>query len=386
MLRNVIFLTGIRSEYDILVPVIAEVDKAEGLRAGIIVTGAHLSRKFGYSVSQIEEDGFKIVSRIDSLEDSDSLVGRVEGAARQLPELARVLEREQATFLVVMGDREESITGALAAAYMKVPVVHIGGGDHATDGNVDNLIRHAVTKLSHLHMTASERSSQRVRALGEEPWRVHTVGASGLDRLLATPQLSRSELMSRLWVDWSDDYIVVLYHPMLWDFDDAGAHVKTILDAVNDTGLKSIIMFPNSDPGSHSVIEAIKEHVQNTPGTKAFAYLPRILFVNLLRQARALVGNSSAGIIEAPSLKLSVVNIGPRQVGREHGDNVIFVDYDPGRIRAAVSEAVSSQTFRARVVNGPNPYGDGTASSKIAAILRQTVLGKGLLIKEFVDK
>lgn len=381
--RTIHFLTGIRSEYDIFAPVIDAVEATPGLEAGVIVTGAHLCEEHGLSVRQIEADGRRIVARIDSLLKSDGLGGRVKGAALQLAGLADSFARERPDFLMVMGDREETITGATAAVYHHIPVVHLGGGDHAADGNVDNLIRHAVTKLSHLHMAASRRSAQRVLDLGEAPWRVHFVGGSGIDRLVRTPQLSRRETLRRLGVDWGDEpYILLIFHPTITDFAEARGNMDMILAALERTGAPILIMFPNSDPGNRAVIEAIKDFTARTPRARAFAYLEREVFVNAMRHARAMAGNSSAGLLEAPTLRLPVVNIGPRQRGREHGANVIFVDYDAGEIDAALARCLHDEAFRAEATSGENPYGDGAAGEKIAAALATVEMGEKLMNKE----
>ena len=224
--KKIHILTGIRSEYDILAPVIEAINDTPGLEAGVIVTGAHLGARHGYSVRQIEADGFNIVARIDSLLASDGLAGRVKGVGLQLAGLTDLFAMNRPDMLVVMGDREEPMAGAIAASYHHIPIVHIGGGDHAEDGNVDNPIRHAVSKLAHLHMATTALSGKRLLALGEEAWRVNVVGASGLDRLLSTPQMSRSELDVALGAGWEGaPYIVLLYHPTITDFEEASGQI-----------------------------------------------------------------------------------------------------------------------------------------------------------------
>jgi GDP/UDP-N,N'-diacetylbacillosamine 2-epimerase (hydrolysing) len=384
--RLVHFLTGIRSEYDILAPIIEAVSAKAGLEAGVIVTGAHLSEDYGLSVRQIEADGHRIVARIDSLLRSDGLGGRVKGAALQLAGLTDLFARETPDFLVVMGDREETITGGTAAVYHRIPLVHVGGGDHATDGNVDNLIRHAVTKLAHLHMAASERSARRILSLGEASWRVHQTGAPGLDRLVATPAISREETLRRLNVDWGEEpYIVVIFHPTITDFSEARANADLLLSSLEAIGQPILLIHPNSDPGNRAIVDAMADLTARYPRARSFRYLERELFVNAMRHAAALVGNSSAGILEAPTLKLPVVNVGVRQRGREHGDNVIFVDFDRQMIEEAVRTCVFDESFRARVRNGRNPYGDGTAGQQIAAILADVPIDSRLMQKDFPE-
>jgi UDP-hydrolysing UDP-N-acetyl-D-glucosamine 2-epimerase len=385
MTRSVHFLTGIRSEYDILAPVIGAVNDTNGLDASVIVTGGHLSTRLGNSVSQIEADGFRIAARIDSLLASDGLSGRVKGAALQMAGMTDLFTQERPDFLVVMGDREESMTGALVGLYHHIPVVHIGGGDHAEDGNVDNPIRHAVSKLAHLHMATTALSGQRLRALGEEDWRINIVGASGLDRLVSTPHMARADVDIALELDWNGaPYIVFLYHPTITDFDAARAHMATISHVLENSGLNVVALMPNTDPGNEAVVAELTALAARSTRVRLFTFLERQVFVNMLRHAQAMVGNSSAGILEAPTLGLPTVNIGMRQRGREHADNVIFTDYDPSEISAALTKATSDAAFRAKVAKGETPYGNGTTSQHIARILHQTDINARLMHKRFI--
>ncbi|SPH16890.1 UDP-N,N'-diacetylbacillosamine 2-epimerase (hydrolyzing) [Defluviimonas aquaemixtae] len=385
MTKRIVFLTGIRSEYDILAPVIGAVQNRDGLEAGIIVTGAHLTARHGHSVRQIEADGYPIVAQIESLLTSDSLSGRVKGAALQLIGMSDLFARARPDFLVVMGDREESITGAMAALYHHIPVVHIGGGDHAEDGNVDNPVRHAVSKLAHLHMATTRLSGQRLRALGEEDWRIHVVGASGLDRLTSTPNLAREQLDAALMSGWDGaDYAVLLYHPTITDFSAARAHMASICGVLEESGLRIAAMAPNTDPGSDAVAAELHAFAARCDRVRLFSFLEREVFVNLLRHARVMVGNSSSGIVEAPTLGLPVVNIGLRQRGREHASNVIFTDYGTEDIGNALRRAAFDEAFRAEVARCETPYGDGRTSDRIADILARTEIDARLMHKRFV--
>jgi UDP-hydrolysing UDP-N-acetyl-D-glucosamine 2-epimerase len=383
--KKVHILSGIRSEYDILSPVIGAISETPGLEPGVIVTGAHLSARHNYSVRQIEADGFPIVARIDSLLASDGLTGRVKGAALQLAGLADHFATNRPDMLIVMGDREEPMTGALAASYHHIPVVHIGGGDHAEDGNVDNPIRHAVSKLAHLHMVTTELSGQRLRALGEEDWRINVVGASGLDRLMAVEQMDRAELDAALGVDWAGaPYVVLLYHPTITDYEAAATHIANITLALEATGLRVAAMVPNTDPGSDGVLAGLHDFAARCDRVRLFTFIERKVFVNLLRHARAMVGNSSAGVIEAPTLGLPAVNIGQRQRGREHADNIIFTGYELDEIAVALQRATLDPEFRATAALMRSPYGDGKTSRRIADILARTSLDARLLHKNFI--
>ncbi|HET6403740.1 MAG TPA: UDP-N-acetylglucosamine 2-epimerase [Candidatus Thermoplasmatota archaeon] len=382
MPSKILFTTGIRSEYDILQPVIAAC-AARGLDPGVIVTGAHLSARFGGTVGEIERDGVRIVARIESLLDSDSKGARVRGAGIQLASLVETFERERPDWVVAPMDREEAITVALAGAYLRIPVAHIGGGDIASDGNVDNAVRHAVTKLAHLHLVTTPRSAERVERMGEDAWRVHVVGAPGLDRLVRTPPLEATEIRARLGSAVADgDFALVIQHPILTNADGAGAEMRATLEGVLATGLPLVVIHPNSDAGREPVVREIERARREHPSlVHDFRNLPREVFVTLLRRARVMVGNSSAGIIEAPLFGLPVVNTGPRQRGREAAENVEFVNNDAREIQAAVERAAFDDGYRARVAKCSNPYGDGRAGERIAHILAATPIDERLLNK-----
>jgi UDP-hydrolysing UDP-N-acetyl-D-glucosamine 2-epimerase len=364
------FVTGSRAEYDILYPVIQAVSKTNTLRPELVVTGSHLAPVFGLTVKEVEADGFPVVAKIDNLLASDSDAARAKSAAIQLQGLVDIVAHRRPDFLVVVGDREEAVTVALTGGYLDVPVVHIAGGDTADDFNIDNSIRHAVTKLAHLHMTASAGSADRVARLGEETWRVHQVGAPGLDRLVEEPAIDLSCIWKMMNVaPVEGPFLIVIQHPLLPEMDDAERQMKATLDAVVATDLPVFISSPNSDPGNHAMSRLLSEYSSKYAQLTAYKNLSRAVFVNLMRNASALVGNSSCGIIEAPLLKLPVVNVGSRQVGREHGGNVEFVDYDTPAITTALMRAVFDESYRAKVEKAENPYGDGTAGQKICDVL-----------------
>ena len=381
-MRHVLFVTGSRAEYDILRSVIGAVDTTDGLRASVVVTGAHLAPMYGHTVDLIESDGVDIAGRLETLLNADTPSGRVKSAAIQLSGLADLLVGLRPDFVVAPMDREEAITTALAGAYVGIPVVHIGGGDTAEDGNIDNSVRDAVTKLSHLHMVTTERSAERVRGLGEAPWRVHVVGAPGLDRFVAEPPLDDRTLWAELGHEPAGPFAVLIQHPIITSAEQSGQLMGTTLQALLELGRPVLVGYPNSDAGSQQSIAVIDRYVAHHPDVfYGYRNVSRQVFVNLLRRARVLVGNSSAGIIEAPLLGLPVVNIGPRQVGREHSGNVLFVDHDAASIAAAVRRAMDDEAFRASVAAGDSVYGDGTAGRRIASILRDQPIDARLLWK-----
>lgn len=382
MKKTILAVTGIRSEYDIMSSVFRAIQAHPDLDLEVAVTGAHLSDAYGHTVDEIRADGFVVADEIESLINGDRASARVKGLAVQLQGLVQTVARKRPDMLLVLGDREESMTTALAGAYMNIPVVHLCGGDRVV-GNVDDQVRHAVTKLAHLHFTTNQESAERVLRLGEQPFRVHNVGNPGLDRLLEVPQLSSDELSRRLGFTISDEepILVVIQHVISTEIDDAYQQMKRTLEAVVDLDIKTVMSYPNTDAGGQQMIRAIREF-ESFPNLYTAKNIPRLEFVNLLRRASCLLGNSSAGIMEAPLLKLPVVNVGNRQKGRLHAENVTFVPHDKDAIIGAVKRAVFDSKYRESVAKCSNPYGDGRSSRRIADILAKTDVDEALLIKD----
>jgi len=380
--RVVLSITGIRSEYDILSSVFRAIDKHPGLSLKVVVTGAHLSESFGYTIKEIEKDGFDIVDRIESLLSGNSESLRVKGLGIQLQGLVQTVLRTQPDFLLVLGDREESITAALVSTYMNIPLVHIAGGDRVI-GNADDQIRHAVTKLAHIHLTTNKESKARVLSLGEQEFRVHDVGNPGLDRLMEVEKLSLSQVSRNInfQILENDPYLILIQHALSSEVASAYNQMKTTLEAIKSMGLKTIISFPNSDAGGVEIIRAISEY-ESLPFIYVARNIPRVDFVNLLRNAACLVGNSSSGILEAPMLKLPAVNVGNRQIGRLHAENVQFVSHDKDEIIGAIQKAVFDKSYISSVNGCSNPYGDGNSSERIAEIIANTIIDDKLLIKD----
>jgi len=380
--RKIAAITGIRSEYDIISSVLQKIEEDPRLQLEVIVTGAHLSDTYGHTIDEIKDDGFKIADTIESLINGDSNSSRLKGLAVQLSGLTQSITRINPDFLLVLGDREEAMTTALTGAYMNIPVAHIAGGDRVI-GNVDDQIRHAVTKLAHLHFTTNQESYERILKLGEQPFRVFNFGNPGLDRLLAIPYLTSRELSDRLGFGISEDepLILLIQHIISTETDDAYEQMKTTLEAVAALKVKTIISYPNSDAGSQKIIKALREY-QHLPFIHMEKNIPRLVFVNIMRKAGCILGNSSAGILEAPLLKLPVINVGNRQKGRLHAENVQFVPHEVEAITAAVKKALFNKDYRKTVADCLNPYGDGTSAEKIVDVLASIPIDTQLLIKD----
>lgn len=382
MKRIILGVTGIRSEYDIMSSVFRAIDNSLSLDLKLVVTGAHLSDAYGHTIDEIRSDGFEVIDEIQNLLNGDKDLFRVKGLAIQLQGLVQTVARVRPDVLLVLGDREESMTTALVGAYMNIPVAHICGGDRVV-GNVDDQVRHAVTKLAHLHFVTNSESAQRILRLGEQDFRIFNVGNPGLDRLVDVPELNWEELSLSLGFEIAErePFLLLIQHVISTEIDHAYDQMRVTLDAVKDLGLPTILSYPNSDAGGQRMIQAILEY-KSLPNLHIAKNIPRLEFVNLMRRASCLLGNSSAGIMEAPLLKLPVVNVGNRQKGRLHAENVKFVPHEKKQILEAVENAVYNRQYREEVRNCSNPYGDGQSSKRIAEILANLKIDDKLIIKD----
>jgi GDP/UDP-N,N'-diacetylbacillosamine 2-epimerase (hydrolysing) len=357
-------------------------DSRDDLDLELIVTGAHLSHTFGHTVDEIEADGFRIADQLPSLIESHSLGARVSGLGTQLITMVKVVDRARPDFLLVLGYREESMSTAIVGAYMNGPVAHIAGGDRV-DGNVDDQVRHAVIKLAHLHFVTNEESAARVRRLGEQEFRIFNYGNPGLDRLAADAPMDKAELVRsfRFSIKEDDALVLVIQHVISTESEQGYDQMVETLEAVRILGLRTVLSLPNSDAGSGGVIRAIDKY-RGLPNLAVFNNIPRPQFISLMKHASCMLGNSSAGIMEAPLLKLPVINVGNHQKGRLHAENIQFVPHDRKQIIEAVERAVFDQDYRQQVARCDNPYGDGTASRRIAETLATIDINDEFLIKD----
>lgn len=351
--------------------------------AQLAVCGTHHVSRFGHTIDEIEKDEFEIIGRIDNLMASDAPIARAKSMANELAGLCDVIMQNRPEFIVILGDREDCLAAASLGVYAQIPVVHLGGGDAADDGNSDNPVRDAVTKLSHLHLATSHKSRDRLIRMGEEPWRCHVVGATGLDRLRQTPLVEPDDLWPRIGVDSPDgQYAVVIQHALLPEHCRAAAQMTETLEAMHSVGIPTFVSRPNSDPGSSSMHDVIYKYASQHRWIQMVKHLPREEFVNLLRHASVLVGNSSAGILEAPYLNLPTVNVGCRQVGREHAENVVFVNHDRVEIEQAVLASLREPERLEAVRTCSNPYGDGHAAERCVEVIRNLSSNRAKLVNK----
>jgi len=379
--RRVLGITAIRSEYFLQKSIFSAIMDHPQLELSLIVTGAHLSPLHEHTVRDVEADGFPILARIESLLYSNHDAARLKGAATQLQVLAHVVDQYRPDWLLVPADREESITLALCGTYMRIATAHYAAGDRVV-GNADDMMRHAVSRLSHLLLTTHEDARQRLIKTGEQEWRVHNVGHAGLDRIRATPDMSVPDLAASLGVSQlAGRYAVVVQHPLSSELTAAGDQMKETLRGALECGLQLFVSYPNSDPGSKEIIDVIEEY-RAYPGVHIFKNIPDREFVNLLRRASVLLGNSSLGLLEAPYLKLPVVNIGNRQAARHHSTNVFFVSATRDDISKQIRAILDDEETKRMVRNCDNPFGDGSTGKRVADLLARVDFDEKFLNKD----
>jgi GDP/UDP-N,N'-diacetylbacillosamine 2-epimerase (hydrolysing) len=379
--RRLIFVTGTRAEYEIMAPVI-RASMAAGLDSAVIAGAGHRSPLHGDGLALIRADGVAIAAEIDSLLPSDSWESRAQSFSRFFDGVCRALAGARPDLLVVAGDREEALAGALAGNFLQIPVAHLFGGDRCLASDVDEVFRPAISKLAHLHLTATDGHRERLLRMGERPDCVWTIGATSLDRLADEPVMTRDALAEDLGDDVRLPYFVLLQHPapMVNDVDTA-AEMATVLQGVLAPGHAVFCGYPNFDPGNAAMRRVLDVAAVRTPSLHVFSTLPRRQFVNLLRHCVAFVGNSSSIVIETGFLHIAGILVGRRQELREAGANVLRVPIDAASIAAACRKAHDDPDFRAVVARCSSPYGDGKSAARAAAILAEVKLGRDLLMK-----
>lgn len=373
-----------RSDYGIYLPILKRIQNDNDLRLQLFAGGMHLRPEHGMTIKTIEADGFNVVEQIDMLTGSDTPQDIAASIGRGVIGFANAFNRFPPDILVVLGDRFEMYSAALAALPFNIPVAHIHGGE-LTQGAIDDSLRHSMTKLSHLHFVATERYAKRVIQLGEEPWRVVVSGAPGLDHLDTITYQELNVLESRFGIDLSKPSLLVTFHPVTLEYEQVEAQIDAVLGAIQKSEHTVLFTSPNADSGGSIVLNKIRKYVETHPNSQLVDNLGTETYFSLMRCVTAMVGNSSSGIIEAPSFKLPVVNIGTRQDGRLRADNIIDVDCNEDAILGGIKKAVGP-SFGKQIGDMVNPYKQhGSASEIIADHLKNIPLDQKLRVKSFYD-
>ena len=375
--RKIAIIAGSRGEYGYFRPVIAEIKNRPNLDYGIIACNMHPLSTFGSSIDEIKSDNLNIEHVLHNTIDGYSHITMTKSLGVFLLQLPELLKQMGADMILLAGDRGEQLIGAIAGAHMYIPVAHIQAGE--VSGNIDGVTRHAITKFSHLHFASNKDAADRVLKMGEEPNRVHQVGAPMLDELVTGYWSTPEEVYQKFGLKKNEPVMIFMYHSVTEEVQYLEEHMDAIMPAVTSFPHQTIVILNNSDAGSRVIRRKLIEHKK--PGMKIFPNLKRQDYAGLLNVADVIVGNSSSGLIEAPTFGLPAVNIGNRQAGRLQGENVVNVGYDTDAIRAAIRRALDP-AFRERIKGLQNPYGDGQSAKRIVDILETVEINDTLLIKK----
>ncbi|MEC5382422.1 UDP-N-acetylglucosamine 2-epimerase [Aurantimonas sp. C2-6-R+9] len=389
--RTIAIFTGNRAEYGLQYPILRAVDAHPELDYKLIVSGAHLDSQFGRTLAEIEADGFRVHAEVKIEMDAASLYATAQAIGSGVLSVSRVLAETKPDMMVVYADRFEGFAAVIAATQMNVPTAHVEGGDLTEGGALDDSVRHAMTKLAHLHFTTNEQATNRILGMGEEPWRVHTVGFPAIDLISEGRFATADDVGQRLGLDLARPVVLFTQHSVTTEFGKAAEQVSPALEAMAllaAEGVQVILTFPNNDAGGRQIIERLEAFAATKPANiQLHRSLGRNLYHGVLALARdpahrvACVGNSSSGLKETPAFGCPTVNIGSRQDGRLRGENVLDAPYDADAIVAATRRCLDDEGLRERCRTGDNPYYLGGAGEKIARILAETPTGQDLLRK-----
>ena len=383
MKRKICVVTGSRADYGLLRFVMQGIKEDADLVLQVVATGMHMSPTFGLTYREIEADGFNIDAKVETLSSSDTPVGIAESMGKGLSGCAAVFRRLQPDVILVLGDRFEIFAATAAALVGKIPVAHLHGGE-TTIGAFDEAFRHSITKMSHFHFVAAEEYRQRVIQLGEDPDNVFLVGGLGVDGVKNISLLSKDEIESSLGVKFQSKSLLVTFHPVTLEDETSEVQMKEVLSALSDLSDTTLIFtMPNADPGGLVLIKMIQEFVSQNTNSFAFTSLGQLRYLSCMAQVDAVIGNSSSGLIEAPTFKKGSINIGDRQLGRLQASSIINCQPEKNSIGEAIRRVYSSE-FQRSLVKTINPYGEGGASARIVEILRTESLA-GIVKKTFHD-
>jgi GDP/UDP-N,N'-diacetylbacillosamine 2-epimerase (hydrolysing) len=385
MKKIISILTATRAEYGLLKPIIAKLNTVDEFDVRIVATGAHLSPEFGLTYQEIEKDGFLIDEKIEILLSSDTPSSISKSMGLAMISFADYFEKLKPDLLVVLGDRYETLAVVTTAMNQRIPIVHLYGGE-TTEGAIDESIRHAITKMSYLHFTSTDEYRKRVIQLGEDPARVFNVGAIGIENILNEKLLSKKELENELNISLSKPYAVVTYHPVTLENNSSEKQIESLLEVCKEyKDLEFIFTKANADAEGRIINQYIDRYARENENIFAFTSLGMRNYLSALKYCKVVIGNSSSGIVEAPSFGIPTVNIGDRQKGRIQASSVINCEPNKESIRKALDLALSNE-FIEKAKKTVNPYGDGDTSNKVVEVIKDYLINDKInLKKKFYD-
>jgi len=369
-------MTGTRADYPRVKSVLQEICRRKNLELKLIVTGMHLVKEFGYTIKEIEKDGFRIHEKVPMYQNDDTPYGMAKAAARCSDGIADAVKRLRPDIFLLTVDRIETLATAMSVALMNIPIAHIQGGE--VTGTIDESIRHAVTKMSHIHFTATKEAAERIIKMGEDPKNVHAVGCPYIDIIKSLEFKSKKELSVIYGFNAAKPLVLFTQHPVTTEYGMGARQMMITINALRKfPELEVVALYSNADAGGRYVIKTMKEMAN-------FHIFPNITdkdYLSLMKRAEFMIGNSSAGIREAPSFHLLVINIGSRQNGRLRAGNVIDVPHSENEIVKAIKKSLYDKKFRKKLAAVQNPYGDGKSAKRIVDILENIKLSPELIQK-----
>lgn len=381
-MKRIGIMTGTRAEYGLLKPLMQEINKDNDLELYLIVSGMHLSPEFGMTYKEIEEDGFQINAKVEMLLSSDSPVGISKSIGLGIIGFADEFQRADLDMLILLGDRYEALSAAICAMVMRIPIAHLHGGE-LTEGAIDEGIRHSITKMSYLHFTSTEEYRRRVIQLGENPERVFCVGAIGVENIKKINLMTKEELERSIHFEIDENTVIVTYHPVTLENNTVEEQFLNLLEVLDrNPKIRMIFTKANADTNGRIVNELIDKYAaQNSERACAFMSLGQKRYLSALKYCRIVIGNSSSGIIEAPSFGKPIINIGDRQKGRICADSVINCGYTQQEIQQAMETALTKE-FENKASNCRNPYEKENTAANIISVIKDYLLNDKIKLKK----
>ena len=372
-MRKICYISGTRADFGLMKLTLQAIEEDEELILEVIVTGMHLLGEYGKTYKEIFDAGFNVIDtvKVDLSGESGSQMSIAIG--EQIIRITKIFEKSKPDLVLLIGDRGEMLAGAVAALHLNIPIVHIHGGE--LSGTVDESVRHAISKMSHFHFTATECSKKRLIKMGEIENNIYVVGAPGLDEISSTQLISNENLFKQHKINSSEPFMLLLFHPVVQNVKDIKDEITTVIESLLSFNMQILAFIPNADAGGNVVTKILKKYEKKNK-IKIITHLPRNNFLKLVFESEVLVGNSSSGIIEAASLRTPVVNIGSRQNCRERSNNIIDVSINSSEIINGINKALvfDKTLFR-------NVYGDGKSSKRILNLLKNIDINSKILDK-----
>jgi len=377
-MRRITVTTGTRAEYGILRPVLREIVKSRNLELFLIVAGMHLSSKFGKTIEEIKHDGFKINAKVNMIPKNDTPYAMATSLGNGVVKFAKIFKKIKPDINLVLGDRDETFSSALAASHMNIPNAHIHGGDKTRAG-IDEYNRHTITKISNIHFPATKKSMERILRMGENPKYVFLTGSPSIDEVTKNKITSKKNLEKKYCINLTGEEIILLQHPVTTEYQKSKTQIVNTLKAIVKLKKLTFAIAPNSDAGNHKIFQQLKLYSQKYDFIKMFRNLPRCDYLGMLKNCGVLVGNSSSGLIEGSYFDIPVINIGIRQANRERGTNVQDVKNNSViLIHRAIEKALKKKPMKFN----NKIFGNGKASFKIVRIIERLKLDQNLIQKQ----